>query len=393
MDQKALTLADTLFDDVLNGDIYAKISQGETYRPLPENRAILTGNSYEGKTTDEAKTFLAANYAYMVAKGIPSADAASAAMLRFIAFKAALIGPEAGDGELTINEWMILPRQENRDEEEKKIWQDLNATFDLFKAALPTQNKNLFNDAFCDVVCMVAFVFRSKGHHYTDKLENVYSNLWRKTTFGEKAFPTSWKTVATTALHCIKPTHLEKFWEKCCNKSCISGALKKRYDTAAAGTSGAKLVISGVEQIKLMAPQLLAPASDQVAYVMELKKEFGNDKLKGSINARYYGKDGMSIDESRLSILANVIIEVSKKLSSQSTVAEAPSLKRIASIAQIAGGIMKYYADELMSKPKELVERRMLEAPRELRNRNQVEVHESGAEENAEEHEDENQDE
>lgn len=33
---------------------------------------------------------------------------------------------------------------------------------------------------FCDIVCLVAFMFRQRGHHYIEDMDERYKTMWRR---------------------------------------------------------------------------------------------------------------------------------------------------------------------------------------------------------------------
>lgn len=45
--------------------------------------------------------------------------------------------------------------------------------------SLTVAEKKKLLKRFTDAVCMVAYVFRARGHHYMDTYEEVYDRLWK----------------------------------------------------------------------------------------------------------------------------------------------------------------------------------------------------------------------
>lgn len=65
---------------------------------------------------------------------------------------------------------------------------------------------------FTNIVCMIAYLFRAKGHHYLATYEGDYNRLWDKVK-GEVGNPNAtWAQLATIASHAIPPIVLDKFW-------------------------------------------------------------------------------------------------------------------------------------------------------------------------------------
>ena len=78
---------------------------------------------------------------------------------------------------------------------------------------------------FSNIVCVVAYVFRSRGHHYLPDFDTVYSSLWEKCRCDLVAFKNTWASISTIGLHCIMPQVLDFYWRHCALKAKISPAL------------------------------------------------------------------------------------------------------------------------------------------------------------------------
>lgn len=72
----------------------------------------------------------------------------------------------------------------------------------------------LLTRQYYNIVCMVAYVIRCRGHHYMDSYDEIYDRLWEKCAqdMNGDLRTATWQHTATIGLHAIPLSVLEFFW-------------------------------------------------------------------------------------------------------------------------------------------------------------------------------------
>lgn len=207
-------------------------------------------------------------------------------------------------------------------------------------AALSAQTRKDIKETFVDRVCMIAYVFRARGHHYIDQYQDLYVRLWDKCRYKPDTLHITYQNMATVALHAIFPIVLDNFWRDMCLASKVNGALVKRFDSAPAGMAGPAVLKQGVEDLMMIAPGIKDRLSDAMAYLTELYNKMAQNRWNGSVNCRYYGAVRIAVDEKRLSAIAATVFAASSNLAPEAQINGSKALKRIATNAPITGAVL-----------------------------------------------------
>jgi len=332
----------------LNGDHYLGLQEGEVLvstRPntvyFPDGMKVAhTKFDKPEITQDEADLFIAINFAMLKAEKRNGADmftdhqAAIIAYHRLVAVKEGLISPDFVAANFNVN---------------------YTETFRLDKAAtdkfaLPDKNKisavltpliqKEIATTFTDRVCLVAFVFRARGHHYTADYEDLYDRIWKKCRYDPLKLHISFQHLATNALHAIFPSILDDFWSDSVTSMHANGALAKRIDVAPAGSAGPYVLRQGIEDLAMIAPGIRTRLRDAVAYLDRVLVELAKHRFAGSVNAKYYGTAKVKFDEKQLSAIAATIVSAIDGLTEDAPIGKSPALRRIASNAPITGAVL-----------------------------------------------------
>lgn len=218
--------------------------------------------------------------------------------------------------------------------------------------------------SFANIVCVVAYVFRQKGHHYIDTADysEAYKNMWLKVKKNASVFVSTWANIAIIGLHAIIPCVLDLYWLSQSLKGRISPPLALRSDCAAAGTAAVFALRAGWDDARKVYGDLLY---DQENCYKELKKLVDlctEHRWRHAINARYYGETAERINMSRFSSLSATVIGVYQGAAPEATLLGAKSLQREASnsplqrdVAKAAAKFMKkHYIKELHTSGKQV---------------------------------------
>lgn len=196
------------------------------------------------------------------------------------------------------------------------------------------------NENFTDLVCIVAFVFRVRGHHWTPELNELYNRVWVKTRLPGLPNPLTWEHVARQSFHAIYPTILDQFWRNEIAEGHVNGALALRYNSAAAGTAGPIVVLQGVRDLEMIAPGIRGRLQEANDALTQFMNEIQNHRFNGSINARYYGAERLRFDERRIAAIAATVLACLEGLTDRAPLAQSPALRRIANGAPITGAVL-----------------------------------------------------
>ena len=188
---------------------------------------------------------------------------------------------------------------------------------------------------FSNIVCVVAYVFRSRGHHYLPDFGTIYTSLWEKCRCDLVDFKCDWAAISTIGLHCIMPMILDFYWRHCAVKAKVAPALVLRVDVPAAGTAAVYSILAGWRDIRATygrAYSFVDQAADELNNIYgDLQKK----RWDHSINAVLYGADTTRLDLGRFHQLASVVFGTYKTLEEAGTLVGSKSLGREAANAPL----------------------------------------------------------
>jgi hypothetical protein len=193
---------------------------------------------------------------------------------------------------------------------------------------------------FTNMVCIVAFFFRTRGHHYLPDFDDRYKAIWRKCLYDDDTIGIPWKDFATTTIHYVYPDVLDKFWRDSCEAERCAGALIKRLDSYAAGTAAVGAVWAGYVDLIILFPKFRESVREGVAELERCQQVLDGSRWAGSVNRRFYGAENLVVKEHLLAALAATIIQGLKNAAGSTVLKNSNALMRVATGAPITGTFM-----------------------------------------------------
>lgn len=355
----------------LNGDHFLGTQEGETLINVQENVFVFSYDTPCAKnplervifSTDQADFFVLLNYRAIVAVRVNNAqvvtdqEAAVIAYHRLLAVQEGLVSPYFKPENYFVGYHEVFV-MEQKDVDKLSV--------DMPKVLSDTLTAIVQTDiavTFVDRVSLVAFVFRSRGHHYMPAYEELYDRVWRKCRYDLAKLHISFQKLATCALHAIYPVILDNFWIKEISDSHVNGCLAKRVDGAPAGAAGPYVLRQGVEDLLMIAPGIKHRLEDAVHYLDEVEEKLAVHRFSGSVNSRYYNCKKVTFDEKRLGAIAATIIAAVEALTDDAPIGKSPALRRIASNAPITGAVLGRAIGAIANRPEVVNGLLLLEAP------------------------------
>ena len=109
---------------------------------------------------------------------------------------------------------------------------------------------------FTNVVGIVAFVFRTRGHHYMKDFNDVYIKLWGKLRTSCTILDNNWEGVATIALHAVYPMILDEYWKLAVDTCTVDNSLRLRFNAPSAGTAAVRAIDVGLNDVGAIFKQI-----------------------------------------------------------------------------------------------------------------------------------------
>lgn len=344
-------------DDQVNGDILTVVEEGEVYDDTatcltfvpadfvvanwPPNFAPIDNGRHK------VHIFIATNIHFLTLADpdLNLAQAAHIAYLRFLAVKYGLMSPSYTLDQIhsKYNQCVSLADHtcahiagENDDIIPQDMYVPIQAAM---RNELTSANRRLWNRRFYNLVCLVAYMFRSRGHHFQQDYIARYNSLWQKTQTHEIGDNFNWLHISRYALHAIPPVVLDEFWKTAAERGMCDGTLVLRYNCKAAGTAVYGVVQSGVNDIKLVFPKVLDLLEKEVEHIEIVNEELQDNRWRHSVNARYYGERRDRLNENAIGAVGSFIRAMMDTLAAESPLLQSPALIRIAKIAPITGAV------------------------------------------------------
>jgi len=337
-----------LLDTDVNGFAERDLSGGEFLQPTGNNTvffqdgcpSLATGQYLQAvvMTRAEASTMLAINYARLVAGGLPSVPASRIAFIRVMLAQKGLISPRWTTDELSTryNESVQLNNVVVPADEYGAVAQivALNSwgAADAVKIALKAN--------LTDIICTLAFVFRTRAHHYKPDLEIVYTRILGRCGIAIADLSITCEQMFTLALHAIPPIVLDLFWDRCRLQGHCSGALNKRWTSAPAGSAALFAIRTGLRDLTMMFPAIIAK-HEAIALALDAECDYlENHRWEGSINHNYYGVPRHAFDENLLSGIISLLLGSLNQFAPNSNLANSPSLIRVGQNAPLTQAVI-----------------------------------------------------
>ena len=130
-----------------------------------------------------------------------------------------------------------------------------------------------FAKKFINMVSIVAYFYRIRGHHFLADFAARYVAVWRKCQYTEDHPGLDWEKISSDALTCIYPDDLDVFWIHAASNQMCSGTLAKRLNSAPAGAANVAALRKGIDELYIVISKLseiLTAAEDELMQHIEI---------------------------------------------------------------------------------------------------------------------------
>jgi hypothetical protein len=336
-----------ILDDIdINGFQERDLSAGEELVKTNANvvwflsdspRATLNSHNERVEFTPiQANDFLYTNYVALRRLGLPDATSSIGAFYRYLSAQAGLISPSWTPESLSVR----YIEADQRDED-YNLLDDFNAIPDKhIRDILTPDVKVLIRERFADIVCTMAYVFRSRGHHWKPEFAPLYERILTKCGIDPRTLGVTLEHLFTIVLHHIPPIVLDRYWNLRRESSSVSGPLVKRYDVAAAGSAAFYAIKAALIDLDTIMPTIIDRYRTTFNELLALVKRLKENRWTGSINHRYYGVDRDAPDETLYAGLIATVIGALDVFAPTSPLKASPSLRRVGDNAPLTAAII-----------------------------------------------------
>ena len=174
----------------LNGTHYLGLNEGENLQPSHDKQVVFPHdfpravNPMEivNVSVDQAVSFIRHNAYHLHTSEIPVTiqQCFLIAFLRLLAVKNGLISPAFAPNTFYVEYNEAISMSEQATNAAAAAFDAVGITEAAFGATLTAAVRKTLRETFTDRVCLLAFVFRSRGHHWTADYEALYEKVWRK---------------------------------------------------------------------------------------------------------------------------------------------------------------------------------------------------------------------
>lgn len=336
----AVVLAQAVVD-LLNGVNYYENEGGEVEVDKSEYRVIVSTTTPDNNLADlfiadinditsaynapiaftalQVERFIADQVQYLrqvanVGQADLSDDAAhEIALLRLLAYRNRLAGSN------TVTHTLDTDPNRAAFVNASKVW--LNAN---------TNRVDHITHNFSNYVCLLAYMFRAKGHHYITgaDYEDTYTRLWSKVSAHVNPLASTWAQRYTIGLHSIMPDVLDSFWRWSARLSRIAAPLVLRLNVPAAGTAAPFALLVGWDDAKNAYGRLLQADEGLYHDLVGLVELCRRHRWRHGINARYYGEDASRLQLQVFTPMAATVAGVYESVAEGATLLDSKSLQR-----------------------------------------------------------------
>lgn len=200
--------------------------------------------------------------------------------------------------------------------------------------------RNRYRNKHLNVVCIVAYFFRVRGHHWIAEMDDRYKAVWRKCLYDEDSPGLDWQYLAHDALHAIFPDDLDNIWTHAAANQHCAGALVKRINSMPAGVAIVAAINAGMSDLQLLVPRALEYVRPAVTHMEALNNQIANNRYAGSVNRRLYDAPDVQPNETILGPLAAIIMASLDSFASNSPLLRSAALRRVANNSPMTGGMI-----------------------------------------------------
>ncbi len=128
---------------------------------------------------------------------------------------------------------------------------------------------------FTNIVCMVAYVFRAKGHHFVEGQDygDTYDRIWNKVNSTRNKLESACKNTSTIGLHAILPLILDRYWGWVYKRGCCAPPPGLLHRVAAAGTASLMGLYVGWQDAKNTYGKVLTDVEEAEAAMVTIMDE------------------------------------------------------------------------------------------------------------------------
>jgi len=198
-----------------------------------------------------------------------------------------------------------------------------------------------------NVICLVAYIFRWKGHHYKKEYESVYAAKWAKCRNVREDLIRSdgWEFIATRGLHAIFPDDLDNFWLQSVAEGKCARPLAIRMTVPAAGTASFFAMYAGLGEFKQLFPNQASKMKKMIESLEAVVEDLRINRWKGGINRKFYDAGILLVRENDFSALAAAIKGLNTPDGAATDLGASESLTRVAKSAALSTKIWKSVAN------------------------------------------------
>lgn len=315
--------------DTINGDLYIPNDSGEADLYSKDYVAICTERTDRKLDSGDIERFIRANYASIVDQKVDDRRKMLICTLRLLAYTRGLALP---DDEAKTHNCLYNHAKRMTDVEIDAL--PPNPGYGLW---LDYADRNMISKCFTNIVCIVAYMFRSRGHHYTDDMAQRYETLTEKVRNIPKGLiqPGDWQYIATYALHCIFPDTLDEFYLSSVDNARCANPLALRVGVPAAGTAFFFALRASWNSNDLVLGDLAEKFAEKEHRLRQIIAYLRVNRWAGGINRKYYGAADLPWKESDFSDMAAIAFGIESVEDLRSTMAKAASLQRVSNNAPL----------------------------------------------------------
>jgi len=209
---------------------------------------------------------------------------------------------------------------------------------DILKEVMP---------AVSNIFCLVAYIFRWKGHHYKSEFDSVYSAKWAKCrNVRDDLIPAAaWEHIAVRGCHAVYPDVLDNFWADCMNNGLCARPLSIRYTVPAAGTASFFSMYAGLHEFRQLFPNQAEKMVKLIEKLENVVDDLRINRWKGGINRKFYNAPILLARESDFSALAAAIKGLNTPDGAATDLGSSESLTRVSKSAALSTKIWRSVAN------------------------------------------------
>jgi len=277
----------------INGDAYVSNDMGEAELGNPEYRVYIPYDlrdiDFKNMNAVHRSAIIVTNYLALKKVEMSNRQRYKCAVIRAICLQNGWMDYKAKpeDHNVAYNEAVLM--------KEGEVFGDVKAYTDA-RAEIVAESKAYEHTAnlrkqVTNIVCLVAYIFRVRGHHYLPDYQQRYEELWAKNTNCAKGVvdKDDWRYLATVATHAIMPYRLDKVYTDAVSKGDVYSAMHIRVNAPAAGTAVWFVLSNGLRAIETITGGFASTIRSRIGEVHDYVEHLLINRWEGAINRRFYG--------------------------------------------------------------------------------------------------------